>query len=140
VGHASRPVRVALEAERLGDHSLWVLQRLLFPVTQQNDDPPMPGQSWPAAFESVADPVVSLALVADQTSRVRLGTSILLMPYHTPVMLVKQLATLDRASGGRLHVGLGIGWSRDEYDAVDVPYDDRRGRRADEFLACLKAI
>jgi probable F420-dependent oxidoreductase len=133
-------VRVAQEAERLGYHSLWVLQRLLFPVAPQNDYPPMAGQPWPPAFESVADPIVSLAFVAAATSRIRLGTSVLVMPYYTPVMLAKQLATLDRVSGGRLDVGLGIGWSRDEYDAVGVPYDDRRGRRADEFLACLKAI
>jgi probable F420-dependent oxidoreductase len=132
-------VRVAQEAERLGYHSLWVLQRLLYPVTPQNDYPPMPGQQWPAAFESVADPVVSLAFVAGVTSRIRLGTSVLVMPYYTPVMLAKQLATLDRVSAGRLDVGLGIGWSRDEYDAVGVPYE-KRGKRADEFLRCLKAI
>ena len=99
----------------------------------------MPGQPWPSAFESVADPVVSLAFVAGVTSKIRLGTSVLVMPYYTPVMLAKQLATLDRVSGGRLDVGLGIGWSRDEYDAVGVPFE-QRGRRGDEFLACLKAI
>ncbi len=132
-------VRVAQEAERLGYHSLWVLQRLLFAVAPQNDYPPMPGQPWPSAFESVADPVVSLAFVAGATSRIRLGTSVLCMPYYTPVMLAKQLATLDRVSSGRLDVGLGIGWSRDEYDAVGVPFE-KRGRRGDEFLACLKAI
>ena len=132
-------VRVAQEAERLGYHSLWVLQRLLFPVAPQNDYPPMPGRPWPDCFESVADPVVSLAFVAGVTSRIRLGTSVLVMPYYTPVMLAKQLATLDQVSGGRLDVGLGVGWSRDEYDAVGVPYE-KRGRRADEFLACLKAI
>jgi probable F420-dependent oxidoreductase len=132
-------IRVARDAERLGYHSLWVLQRLLFPVAPQNDYPPMPGRPWPDFFESVADPVVSLAFVAGATSRIRLGTSVLVMPYYTPVMLAKQLATLDRVSGGRLDVGLGVGWSRDEYDAVGVPYA-KRGQRADEFLACLKTI
>ena len=132
-------MRVAQAAERLGYHSLWALQRLLYPVTPQNDYPPMPGQQWPVEFQSVADPVVSLAFVAGVTSRIRLGTSVLVMPYYTPVMLAKQLATLDRVSGGRLDVGLGIGWSRDEFDAVGVPFE-KRGQRADEFLACLKAI
>ena len=89
---------------------------------------PCPASPWPDAFESVADPVVSLAFVAGVTSRIRLGTSVLVMPYYTPVMLAKQLATLDRVSGGRLDVGLGVGWSRDEYDAVGVPFE-RRGRR-----------
>lgn len=134
-----RQVQVAREAERLGYHSLWVLQRLLFPVAPQNEYPAMPGQPWPRFFESVADPIVSLAFVAGATSRIRLGTSVLVMPYYTPVLLAKQLATLDQVSGGRLDVGLGVGWSRDEYEAVGVPYE-RRGRRADEFLACLKAI
>ncbi len=132
-------VRVAQEAERLGYHSLWVLQRLLYPVAPQNDYPPMPGRAWPDSFESVADPLVSLAFVAGVTSTIRLGTSVLVMPYYTPVMLAKQLATLDRVSGGRLDVGLGVGWSKDEYDAVGVPYA-QRGRRADEFLRCLKAV
>src|SRR2546426_4062863 len=99
----------------------------------------MPGQPWPKAFERVFDPIVSLAYVAGATKRVRLGTSVLIMPYYTPILLAKQLATLDVVSGGRLDVGLGIGWSEDEYDAVGVPFR-RRGRRADEFPRCLKAI
>jgi probable F420-dependent oxidoreductase len=61
------------------------------------------------------------------------------MPYYQPVLLAKQLATLDLVSGGRLDVGLGVGWSEDEYDAVGVPFTGR-GRRADEFLRCLKAV
>jgi probable F420-dependent oxidoreductase len=61
------------------------------------------------------------------------------MPFYQPVVLAKQLATLDVLSGGRLDVGLGIGWSQDEYEAVGVPFRDR-GRRADEFITCLKAI
>jgi probable F420-dependent oxidoreductase len=134
-----RQVQVAREAERLGYHSLWVLQRLLFPVEPRNEYPPMAGQPWPEFFRAVADPIVSLAFVAGATSRIRLGTSVLVMPYYTPVLLAKQLATLDQVSGGRLDVGLGVGWSRDEYEAVGVPYE-RRGARADEFLACLKAI
>jgi probable F420-dependent oxidoreductase len=130
---------VAQRAEALGYHSLWVFQRMLYPTKPQNDYPPLPNQPWPASFERVMDPIVSLAFVAAVTSRIRLGTSVLIMPYYTPVMLAKQLATLDVVSGGRLDVGLGLGWSKDEFDAVGVPYEGR-GRRADEFLRCLKAI
>jgi probable F420-dependent oxidoreductase len=132
-------VLIAQRAEALGYHSLWVFQRLLYAIRPQNDYPPLPGQPWPKAFERVMDPLVSLAFVAGATSRIRLGTSVLIMPYYTPVMLAKQLATLDVLSRGRLDVGLGIGWSMDEYEAVGVPYK-ARGRRADEFLRCLKAI
>jgi probable F420-dependent oxidoreductase len=133
-------VRVARTAEQLGYHSVWVFQRLLYALKPKNDYPPMPGQPWPKGFERVVDPIVSLAFVAGATSRVRLGTSsVLLMPYYQPIVLAKQLATLDLLSGGRLDVGLGLGWSEDEYDAVGVPFR-QRGRRGDEFLRCLKAI
>lgn len=130
---------IARRAEALGYHSLWVFQRLLYALQPKNDYPPAPGQPWPRPFERVADPVVTLAYIAGATSRIRLGTSVLIMPYYTPIILAKQLATLDQVSGGRLDVGLGTGWSMDEYEAVGVPYRDR-GRRADEFLRCLKAI
>jgi alkanesulfonate monooxygenase SsuD/methylene tetrahydromethanopterin reductase-like flavin-dependent oxidoreductase (luciferase family) len=93
----------------------------------------MPGQPWPKSFERVTDPHVSLAFVAGVTSRIRLGTSVLIMSYYTPVMLAKELATLDIVSGGRLDVGLGLGWSKDEFDAVGMPYQ-HRGKRADELL------
>src|SRR5882762_10151158 len=105
-------ILVAQRAEALGYHSIWVFQRMLYPIKPQNDYPPLPGQPWPKSFERVMDPLVSLA---------------------------KQLATLDVVSAGRLDVGLGLGWSRDEFDAVGVPYEGR-GKRADEFLRCLKAI
>ena len=132
-------ILVAQRAEALGYHSIWVFQRLLYAIKPQNDYPPLPGQPWPKSFERVMDPLVSLAFVAAVTSRIRLGTSVLIMPYYTPIMLAKQLATLDIVSGGRLDVGLGLGWSKDEFDAVGVPHQGR-GKRADEFLRCLKTI
>ena len=115
-------ILVAQRAEALGYHSLWVFQRMLYPIKPQNDYPPLPGQPWPPR--------------ASRASRV---SSVLIVPYYTPVMLAKQLATLDIVSGGRLDVGLGLGWSKDEFDAVGVPHEGR-GKRADEFLRCLKAI
>ena len=95
----------------------------------QDDYPPLPGQPWPKPFERVMDPLVSLAFVAGVTRRIRLGTSVLIMPYYTPVLLAKQLATLDVVSRGRLDVGLGVGWSMDEFDAVGVPYGAGSARR-----------
>jgi probable F420-dependent oxidoreductase len=132
-------VRVAQEAERLGYHSLWVFQRLFYALAPKNPYPPVPTPTWPKAFESVMDPIVTLAWVAGATRTIRLGTSVLVTAYYQPVMLAKQLATLDVVSGGRLDVGLGIGWSRDEYDVSGTPFRDR-GRRGDEFIRCLKAI
>src|SRR3990172_4891094 len=132
-------VLVAQQAEALGYHALWVFQRLLYALEPKGDYPPLPGQPWPKAFERVMDPTVTLAYVAGVTTRIRLGLSVLIMPYYSPILLAKQLATLDIVSRGRLDVGLGTGWSEDEYDASGVPFAGR-GKRADEFLRCLLAI
>lgn len=132
-------ILVAQRAEALGYNSLWVFQRLLYALEPQNDYPPLPGQPWPQSFEHVLDPITTLAYIAGVTQRIRLGTSVLIMPYYSPVMLAKQLATLDLLSRGRLDVGLGTGWSMDEYEASGVPFA-QRGKRVDEFLRCLKMI
>ena len=132
-------VTVARRAEALGYSSVWVLQRLLYAIEPKNQYYGAPGATWPKAFERVLDPIVALAYVAAVTERVRLGTSVLITPFYQPAVLAKMLATLDVVSRGRLHVGLGIGWSEDEHDAVGVPFRDR-GARADEFLRCLRAI
>ena len=136
---AENQARTAQHAERLGYSGLWVLQRLLYALEPKGPYPPLPNQPWPKMFESVMDPIVALSYVAGQTSRIRLGTSVLIMPYYSPILLAKQLATLDQLSGGRLDVGLGLGWSEDEFDASGVSFKER-GRRGDEFLRCLKAI
>jgi len=132
-------VTLARRAEELGYASLWAAQRLLFPVQPRNDYPAAPGQPWPAAFESVVDPIVTLAHVAGATTRIRLGTATLLALYVPPMVLAKQLATLDIVSGGRLDAGLSLGWSEDEYEAAGVPLRER-GARLDEYLQCLQAL
>ncbi|MGH3328627.1 MAG: TIGR03619 family F420-dependent LLM class oxidoreductase [Streptomycetales bacterium] len=124
--------RVARRAEELGYHSAWTFQRLLFPA-----EPTSP--RWLSSYRSVTDPIVSLAFTAGLTSRIRLGVAVLNMPFFSPVLAAKQLATLDSVSGGRLDVGLGLGWSQEEYAAVGIPRA-RRGERAEEFLRQLKAL
>jgi probable F420-dependent oxidoreductase len=130
--------RIAREAEALGYHSVWTVFRLLYPAAPRDDYPYAAPGPWPEPFKRVLDSIVALAYVAAVTSRVRLGTAVLNLPYYQPVMLAKQLATLDVVSGGRLVLGAGLGWSRDEYEAVGVPFH-RRGRRMDECLRCLNA-
>jgi probable F420-dependent oxidoreductase len=132
-------VTLARRAEELGYASLWVFQRLLYPVDPRNDYYSAPGQPWPAPFQSVVDPVVTLAHVAGATSRIRLGTATLIAVFVPPVVLAKQLATLDAVCGGRLDVGLSLGWSEDEYEACGVPFPER-GARLDEYLQCLQAL
>ena len=142
IGPAAGPeaiVRVAQRAEELGYDSVWVTERLLYPIEPQTPYMATPDGSLPEAYKTVLDPLEALTFVAGQTSRVALGTSILDMPYYNPVMLARRLTTLDVLSGGRLRLGLGLGWSKDEFDAVGASMK-ARGRRADEFISVLKAI
>jgi alkanesulfonate monooxygenase SsuD/methylene tetrahydromethanopterin reductase-like flavin-dependent oxidoreductase (luciferase family) len=121
--------RVAVRADELGFDSLWAFQRLLHPV---DDD-------WGSAYHSVQDPLASLAFTAAVTSRIRLGVAVLMAPYYAPIVLAKALTTIDVLSGGRLDVGIGLGWSAQEFEAVGVGME-RRGARAEDFVACLKAV
>jgi probable F420-dependent oxidoreductase len=131
-------VTVARRAEALGYRAAWTFQRLLYPTAPREEYYGAPGP-WPAAFASVMDPLAVLAFVAASTRTIRLGVSVLIMPLYQPVVLAKQLATLDVLSGGRLDVGLGLGWSSDEWAAAGTP-TEHRSARADEFLRCLKAV
>lgn len=142
VGPTASPealTQVARRAEELAYDSLWVAERLLYPVSPRTPYPGTPDGSLPEEFKNVLDPLETLTYVAAHTSRIALGTSVLNIPYYNPVMLARRLTTLDVLSGGRLRVGLGLGWSEDEFEAAGVPMESR-GRRADEFLSLLKAI
>lgn len=129
-------VELARRAEELGYSSLWTFQRLLYPADPGASDEP---RRWSPVYRSVHDPLITLAFLAGQTSRVRLGVAVLNMPWFSPLLLAKQAATLDAVSDGRLDLGLGLGWAREEYEATGAPAD-RRGRRAEEFVGALKAI
>ncbi len=132
-------VEAAQQAEALGYDSLWAGDRLLFPIKPQTPYPGTPDGSLPPVFQQVLDPLETLTFAAAHTTRIALGTSVLDLPYYNPVVLARRLTTLDVLSGGRLRVGMGLGWSKDEFDAVGATLSDR-GRRADEFLQVLKAI
>ena len=132
-------VKAAQRAEELGYDSVWVVERLLYPLKPQTPYPGTPDGSLPDIYKRVLDPLATLTFIAAKTTRVGLGTSVLDIPYYNPVMLARQLTTLDVLSQGRLRLGMGLGWSKDEYDAVGATFKGR-GARADEFLRVLKAI
>ena len=121
--------RFAARAEELGYHSLWTFQRLLVGADQPLDP----------VYRSVLDPVVALAFVAARTSRIRLGVAVVNLPFVSPAYLAKQAATLDVLAGGRLDLGLGVGWSPVEFAATGAP-QERRGARAEEYLQVLHAL
>ena len=132
-------IRVSKRAEELGYDSLWVLERLLYPVNPQTPYPGTPDGSLPEQYRSVLDPLQILTFAAANTSRISLGTSVLIMGYRNPLVLAQSLTTIDVLSGGRLIVGFGQGWSKDEFDAVGGSMTSRAGM-ADEFLQALKAV
>jgi probable F420-dependent oxidoreductase len=125
-------------AEALGFDSLWVLDRILWPVNPQVPYPIGDG-SLPVKYKSVLDPLETLTFAAAYSRRAALGTSVLNLPWYTPVLLARRLTTLDILSAGRLRVGFGIGWSPDEYDAAGATWQER-GKRADELIQALKKI
>jgi probable F420-dependent oxidoreductase len=85
------------------------------------------------------EPMVTLSYLAARTSTVRLGTAMLLLPQRNPVYVAKEVSTLDWLSGGRMDLGVGVGWLKEEFDALNVPWE-RRGRRTDEYLAVLQTL
>ena len=130
---------IAKEAEKEGINSVWVLDRLLWPLNPQTPYAASPDGTLPAEFQNVLDPLTILTYVAGVTKRILLGTSIIDMFFQNPVVLAKRFATLDILSDGRTIAGLGIGWSKDEYEVSGVPYK-HKGTRADEFLQVLRKI
>jgi probable F420-dependent oxidoreductase len=130
---------VAQKAEALGYHSLWTVERLLWPVNPKAPYPVTPDGALPEPYKYNLDPLDTLTFAAAVTSKIRLGTSVLDMPYYNPVTLARRLSTVDILSKGRLNVGLGLGWSPDEMEATGADMKVR-GARADEFIRVMKAI
>jgi alkanesulfonate monooxygenase SsuD/methylene tetrahydromethanopterin reductase-like flavin-dependent oxidoreductase (luciferase family) len=132
-------IQTAQQAEEEGFDSLWVFERLLWPINPQTPYPVTPDGSLPIEYQIVLDPLETLTYVAANTNKIALGTGVIDMLFHNPVVLARRFATLDVLSGGRTICGLGIGWSKDEYQVSDIPFKDR-GKRADEFIQALKRI
>jgi probable F420-dependent oxidoreductase len=92
-----------------------------------------------AADTPMPDPLIWLTWVAAHSERLRLATGILILPQRNPLVLAKQLSTLDEVSGGRLDLGVGVGWLREEFDALGIPWE-ARGRRTDEYIEAMRAV
>ena len=132
-------IQMANLAEKEGFDSLWVFERLLWPINPQTPYPATPDGSLPIEYQIMLDPLETLTYVAANTNKIALGTSVTDMLFHNPVVLARRFATLDVLSEGRAICGLGIGWSKDEYQASNIPFE-HRGKRANEFVQALKKI
>lgn len=113
---------------------------MLYPLNPQQPYPGTPNKrEWPEYFQNVLDPLTTLAFIAANTTKANLGTCIIDMIFHNPITLAKEFTTIDILSQGRMICGLGIGWSKDEYLAANIPYE-KRGERANEILQAMKKI
>ena len=117
--------------------SLWVLERLIWPINPQTPYPGTEDGKFPTDWQYIFDPLETLTFVAANTNKIALGTSVIDMLFHNPVMLARRFATLDVLSEGRAIAGLGIGWSKEEYEISGIPFKNR-GKRADEYIQILR--
>jgi len=134
-GACARPetaARVARAAEAAGFESVWTGEHVVLPDPQAPPSPVPPDHP-------MLDPAVALAFLAAHTSQLRLGTGIVILPQRNPVVLAKELASLDVVSGGRLVVGVGAGYLRPEFEAVGARFEDR-GARTDEYIDAMRAL
>lgn len=124
----------AQECERLGAHSVWASDHLCWPTELASKYPYSHDGSFGVSPDMAwLEALGTLTFIAGCTERVRLGTSVLILPYRPPVLCAKQLATLDVLSGGRLILGAGVGWMAEEAAILGMPWD-KRGKRSDERL------
>jgi len=132
-------VTVARKAESLGYSSLWVLDRLLWPVAPASKYPGNPRGEMPGPMRNTYDPLTVLSFVAAHTEKILLGTSVLVAANRSATVTAKMIATLDLLSGGRVILGLGAGWSADEFAAVGRGIEERN-QRADEFIELVRKL
>lgn len=127
-------------AEENGIESLWTVEHVVVPAGYESEYPYSPTGKMPGPEESpIPDPLVWLAHVGAVTTRIKLGTGVLILPQRNPVVLAKEVATLDVLSKGRVLLGVGVGWLREEFDAIGVPFEER-GARTDESIEALRAL
>jgi probable F420-dependent oxidoreductase len=127
-------------AEAAGFESLWGGEHVVMPSTIESRYPYTADGKIPAQPDTpIPDPLIWLAFAAAAAPTMRLGTCILIVPQRNPLVLAKELATLDRLCGGKLELGIGVGWMKEEFDALGVPWE-RRGARNDEYIAAMRAL
>lgn len=127
-------------AEERGFESLWTPEHVVLFDDYDSKYPYSPEGKFPGGADSgMLEPLTALTYLAAVTDRVRLGTAICLVPQRNPVYTAKQVADLDLLSGGRVELGIGIGWLKEEFDALNVPFA-KRGLRTDEYLQVMKSL
>jgi probable F420-dependent oxidoreductase len=137
----ARAVELVQAAEAAGFESAWTVEHTVIPKGYQSAYPYSGDGKLPGGEGDfvLPDPQIWMAYVAAHTSRIKLATGILILPQHNPVICAKQVATLDYMSGGRVLLGIGVGWLKEEFEALGVPFAER-GARTEEYIGALRAL
>ncbi len=134
---------IAKAAEDAGFESIWSVEHVAVPKGYQSAYPYDESGKMPlgggAEDVSIPDPLIWLAWVAAVTTRIRLCTGVMILPQRNPVVLAKEVATLDSMSGGRVSLGIGVGWLEEEFNALGVPFE-KRGARTDDYMRAMNAL
>ena len=142
-GAAATPdgaVALAHVAEEAGFESLWTVEHVVVPAGYESQYPYSPDGRMPGGEDApIPDPLIWLTWVAAASSTLRLGTGVVILPQRNPVVLAKEVATLDVLSRGRVLLGIGVGWLQEEFDAIGVPFEER-GARTDEYVDALRTL
>lgn len=140
VSGGEQVAKAAQRAEEIGLESVWTFEHAIVPVDYDSKYPYSKSGKMPATPETAfVDPLIALAFAAGATTKLKLGTGIHILPQHNPLAVAKQVASLDFLSGGRLLYGVGVGWLKEEFEAMGTPFE-RRGARFDDYLAALKKV
>lgn len=132
-------LKLAEKAEQFGYSSLFVTDHVVLPVTSKSTYPYHPSGQFPGgAKQDYLEPLTLMTYLAASTRKIRLGTSVLIVPYRNPVVTAKMLATLDVLSGGRVILGCGVGWLEEEFVALGAPPFRERGKVTDEYLRLMR--
>jgi len=137
---AEQVVGLAKKAEQVGLESVWTFEHVIVPVDYQSKYPySADGKMGVTPETNFIDPLIALTLVAAHTKKVRLGTGVNILSQVNPLLLAKQAASLDLASNGRFMLGVGIGWLREEFQAMGTPFE-RRGARFDDYIDAMRKV
>lgn len=134
-------VELLQAAEEAGFESAWTVEHTVVPDGYESAYPYSEDGKMFGGVNDVPlpDPLIWMAYVAAATSKIKLATGILILPQHNPVITAKQVATLDSLSGGRVLLGIGVGWLKEEFDILGASFHDR-GRRTDEYIAAMREL
>jgi len=138
---AVKAVELVQAGEAAGFESAWTVEHTVVPADYDSTYPYSPDGKMAGGHDDIPlpDPLMWMAYMAGVTSTIKFGTGILILPQHNPVITAKQVATLDSMSDGRVLLGIGVGWMREEFDAIGASFDDR-GARTDEYVAVMREL